>query len=267
MLTEFCHDVIIAIHLMCVNRAKRRKENDMCKNLAEELMEKKIVTIMRGVTGEKALYAADAIAKGGLQFLEVTFDPSGRISQRETLETIAALSKEFGSILHIGAGTVLAVDQVEAAHEAGAGYIISPDTDEKIIHRTKECGMLSLPGALTPTEIKRAHGAGADFVKLFPVGNQEGIEQLLLKNSIKKDYGRVNLSLKVEEDIEEILGIYDLNIINKSASDYSIRLKNPDDGKKLINELVLKDMTVVKYELREPTLHEIFIEKVGHEHE
>ena len=143
----------------------------MCKNLAEELMEKKIVTIMRGVTGEKALYAADAIAKGGLQFLEVTFDPSGRISQRETLETIAALSKEFGSILHIGAGTVLAVDQVEAAHEAGAGYIISPDTDEKIIHRTKECGMLSLPGALTPTEIKRAHGAGADFVKLFPVGN------------------------------------------------------------------------------------------------
>lgn len=165
----------------------------MCKNLAEELMEKKIVTIMRGVTGEKALYAADAIAKGGLQFLEVTFDPSGRISQRETLETIAALSKEFGSILHIGAGTVLTVDQVEAAHEAGAGYIISPDTDEKIIHRTKECGMLSLPGALTPTEIKRAHGAGADFVKLFPVGNQEGIEQLLLKNSIK------------EEDIYKIL--------------------------------------------------------------
>ena len=58
-----------------------------------------------------------------------------------------------------------------------------------------------------------------------------------------------------------------MNIINKSASDYSIRLKNPDDGKKLINELVLKDMTVVKYELREPTLHEIFIEKVGHENE
>ena len=86
-------------------------------------------------------------------------------------------------------------------------------------------------------------------------------------DSIKKDYGRVNLSLKVEEDITNILDTYDLNIINKSASDYSIRLKNPDDGKKLINELVSKDMTVVKYELREPTLHEIFIEKVGHEHE
>ena len=86
-------------------------------------------------------------------------------------------------------------------------------------------------------------------------------------DSIKKDYGRVNLSLKVEEDITSILDTYDLNIINKSASDYSIRLKNSDDGKKLINELVSKDMTVVKYELREPTLHEIFIEKVGHEHE
>ncbi len=86
-------------------------------------------------------------------------------------------------------------------------------------------------------------------------------------DSIKKDYGRVNLSLKVEEDITSILDTYDLNIINKSASEYSIKLKNPDDGKKLINELVSKDMTVVKYELREPTLHEIFIEKVGHEHE
>lgn len=86
-------------------------------------------------------------------------------------------------------------------------------------------------------------------------------------NKIKKEYGRVNLTLKTEEDIKDILNTYDLNIINKSASDYSIRLKIAEDGKKLIKELVSKDITVVKYELREPTLHEIFIEKVGHEHE
>lgn len=143
----------------------------MTANLAEVLMQKKIVTIMRGVSGEKALRAAEAIAKGGLNFLEVTFDPSGRIPQEETVETISALSREFGTILHIGAGTVLTTEQVEAAHKAGAEYIISPDSDVKIIHRTKELGMLSLPGALTPTEIKCAHDAGADFVKLFPVGN------------------------------------------------------------------------------------------------
>ncbi|MBQ8232167.1 MAG: bifunctional 4-hydroxy-2-oxoglutarate aldolase/2-dehydro-3-deoxy-phosphogluconate aldolase [Lachnospiraceae bacterium] len=143
----------------------------MCKDLANVLMQKKIVTIMRGVSGEKALRAAEAIANGGLKFLEVTFDPSGRISQKETAATISALSKEFGTVLHIGAGTVLTVEQVEAAREAGAEYIISPDTDARVIKRTKECGMLSLPGALTPTEIKSAHEAGADFVKLFPVDN------------------------------------------------------------------------------------------------
>ena len=73
--------------------------------------------------------------------------------------------------MYIGAGTVTTVKQVELAFKAGAKYIISPDTDEEVIRRTKELGMLSLPGALTPTEIKCAHNAGADFMKIFPVGN------------------------------------------------------------------------------------------------
>lgn len=140
-------------------------------NLAEILMDKKVITIMRGINGEKAVKAARAIADGGLSFLEVTFDPSGKISDEETAETIRTLNKELGKRLYIGAGTVITVQQVEAAYEAGAKYIISPDTDAEVIRRTKELGMLSLPGALTPTEIKAAHNAGADFVKIFPVGN------------------------------------------------------------------------------------------------
>ncbi|MBE5934580.1 MAG: ATP-binding cassette domain-containing protein [Lachnospiraceae bacterium] len=82
-------------------------------------------------------------------------------------------------------------------------------------------------------------------------------------NKIKKDYGRVNLVLKTEEDIEDVIKKYDLVVNNKTASEYSIRLANSLDGKKIISELVSKDKTIVKYELREPSLHEIFIEKVG----
>lgn len=143
----------------------------MNRNLAEILMSKKIVTIMRGISGEKAIGAAKAIADGGLCFLEVTFDPSGTIPDDVTVETIKGLNRELGDRLYIGAGTVTTVKQVELAFEAGAKYIISPDTDEEVIRRTKELGMLSMPGALTPTEIKCAHNAGADFVKIFPVGN------------------------------------------------------------------------------------------------
>ena len=82
-------------------------------------------------------------------------------------------------------------------------------------------------------------------------------------NNIKKDYGRVNLILKTEEDIEDVIQKYDLVVNNKTASEYSIRLANSMDGNKIIKELISLDKTIVKYELREPSLHEIFIEKVG----
>ena len=54
---------------------------------------------------------------------------------------------------------------------AGGAFIISPDTDVDVIKKTRELGLVSMPGAMTPSEIKAAHNAGADFVKLFPVGD------------------------------------------------------------------------------------------------
>lgn len=70
--------------------------------------------------------------------------------------------------MQFGAGTVLTREQVDAAKDAGAKYIISPNTDEEIIRYTKQLGLVSIPGAMTPSEILAAHDAGADFVKLFP---------------------------------------------------------------------------------------------------
>ena len=71
----------------------------------------------------------------------------------------------------VGAGTVTTPELVELAASAGAQYIISPDVNVDVIHRTRELGLVSLPGAMTPTEVMTAHLAGADFVKLFPAGN------------------------------------------------------------------------------------------------
>ena len=71
--------------------------------------------------------------------------------------------------MHIGAGTVLTTEEVEATYRAGGEYIISPNVNTTVIKRTRELGMLSMPGAFTPSEAQTAHESGADFVKLFPV--------------------------------------------------------------------------------------------------
>lgn len=73
--------------------------------------------------------------------------------------------------MHIGAGTVLNENQVQLTYNAGGEFIISPDTNAEVIRKTKELGMISMPGALTPSEIQLAHRSGADFIKLFPVTN------------------------------------------------------------------------------------------------
>lgn len=71
----------------------------------------------------------------------------------------------------IGAGTVVHPEQVCLAYEAGARFILSPNTDARVIGKTRELQMVSIPGALTPTEMASAHEAGADFVKLFPAAS------------------------------------------------------------------------------------------------
>ncbi len=68
----------------------------------------------------------------------------------------------------IGAGTVTTEKLVELTAEHGGRFIVSPDVNPDVICRTKEPGLVSVPGALTPTEVLQAHFAGADSVKLFP---------------------------------------------------------------------------------------------------
>ncbi|UKI36381.1 MAG: hypothetical protein L6V93_21135 [Clostridiales bacterium] len=66
---------------------------------------------------------------------------------------------------------MLTKEQVRLAKNAGGLFIISPDTRREVIEETVKCGLVSLPGALTPTEIREADLCGADFVKVFPADN------------------------------------------------------------------------------------------------
>ena len=130
----------------------------------------KIIAIVRGLTGETLVKTAEALYEGGIRLLEVTFDQTGKISPEETASMISDLCRRFAGRMRIGAGTVMTVEQVRIAVEAGAEYMISPDTSREVIEETKRLGAVSIPGALTPTEVATAYAYGADFVKLFPAG-------------------------------------------------------------------------------------------------
>ncbi len=131
--------------------------------------ESKIIVIIRGVQKEKLIPLAEAMYEGGIRVLECTYDASGRTSDEETAQIIKMLAEHFDKKMLIGAGTVIAKKQVELTKKAGGKFIISPDTNTEVIKATKALGLISIPGALTPTEARAASLAGADFVKLFPV--------------------------------------------------------------------------------------------------
>lgn len=137
----------------------------------ETVLKEKIVAIVRSVEKEKLIDLAKAMYDGGIRLLEITYDATGKISDEETAERIAMLCNHFKDTMYIGAGTVITEKQVELTAQAGGLFIISPDSNESVIRKTRELNLVSMPGALTPTEIQTAHRAGADFVKLFPVTN------------------------------------------------------------------------------------------------
>lgn len=86
-------------------------------------------------------------------------------------------------------------------------------------------------------------------------------------NVIKKSYGRVNLFVKSEEDIESDITAFGLEIVNRTPEEYHLKVKDEKQAMEFLGRLMQKNVTVIKFELREPSLHEIFVEKVGGAHE
>ena len=133
----------------------------------ERILETKIIAIVRGIPSGKIAALAQALAEGGVSCIEVTFDQT---NPEETLTSLRTIKSELGDRICLGAGTVMTVEQVRQAAEAGAEYMISPNVDEAVIRATKALGKVSIPGAMTPTETAFAYQCGADIVKLFPAG-------------------------------------------------------------------------------------------------
>ncbi|MBR3796819.1 MAG: 2-dehydro-3-deoxyphosphogluconate aldolase [Clostridia bacterium] len=134
------------------------------------IQEEKLVAILRGVPMDRIDGVVGALVRGGVKVLEFTFDHAEPDCVNANAEKIRRTVEKFGDQVLVGCGTTLTVEEVEAAYNAGACLMISPNVDEAVIRRAKELGMVAMPGALTPTEIVNAYNMGADIVKLFPAG-------------------------------------------------------------------------------------------------
>ncbi len=132
--------------------------------------EKRIIAIVRGQTPDVCLHLAEAFAKGGIGLVEVTFNQREPETWQQTAEAIQAIRTRFAGAVRVGAGTVLAEEQLKICAGAGGEYMITPNVNAALIRKCVEMGLVAMPGALTPSEAVVAWEAGAQFVKLFPAG-------------------------------------------------------------------------------------------------
>lgn len=121
-----------------------------------------IIAILRGITTGEVVAVAEALAAAGITMIEVP------LNSPEALTSIALAAHALDGRAMVGAGTVLSKKNVDAVAEAGGKFVVSPDTNSRVIERTVEQGMLSFPGVFTPTEAFRAIRAGATGLKFFP---------------------------------------------------------------------------------------------------
>ena len=120
-----------------------------------------IIPAIRLSSAEDARFAAEAVYRAGLPIAEITMTVPGAI------DLIAALVRDFPEMV-VGAGTVLDLDTARRCLNAGASFLTSTGLDLSVVELAVKANAVTLPGALTPTEIIAAWKAGADFVKVFP---------------------------------------------------------------------------------------------------
>ena len=117
-------------------------------NAVDFIKKHKLVAIARKIAPGSIVRAAQAVYSGGIRCLEITFDQASPSCIEDTAFSIASVKKTLGDDVCVGAGTVVTIEQVKAAQDAGADFVLSPDTNP-LVH---------------------AYNSGADIVKVFPAG-------------------------------------------------------------------------------------------------
>ncbi|ARB41239.1 MULTISPECIES: bifunctional 4-hydroxy-2-oxoglutarate aldolase/2-dehydro-3-deoxy-phosphogluconate aldolase [Mammaliicoccus] len=126
------------------------------------IKETKLIAILRNAKPNDILPIVETLYKAGIRAIEVT------MNSPKALESIELISNEMKDKVVVGAGTVLDSESARLAILSGATFILSPTVDKDTIRMSKKYGAVSIPGAMTPTEILEAYEYGGDIIKVFP---------------------------------------------------------------------------------------------------
>ena len=121
-----------------------------------------LIAILRGMQPSEVEAIGAALIETGITIIEVP------LNSPQPLDSIERLATRFEGQAVIGAGTVLRIQEVEAVGNAGGSLIIAPNTNVQVIAAAVECGLVAMPGFMTPSEALAAVEAGASALKLFP---------------------------------------------------------------------------------------------------
>lgn len=121
-----------------------------------------VLAVLRGPSPELTLQMVGALVAGGVTGIEITY------TTPNAAEVVSKLSREFGSDITLGMGTLTRPEQVAEAKDAGAIFLVSPHTETELATTMAASGLPVMMGALTPSEVMQAWSLGSDVVKVFP---------------------------------------------------------------------------------------------------
>jgi 2-dehydro-3-deoxyphosphogluconate aldolase/(4S)-4-hydroxy-2-oxoglutarate aldolase len=145
---------------------------DMSETTQQIIERVGLIPVLRARNAAQAHSVVQAMIAGGVTVVEVTMTVPGAI------DVLKELKQKYGAQLLLGSGTVTTPAEAQATINAGAEFVVSPSLHPEVINTTKTNGKLSIPGALTPTEVITAWRAGADYVKIFPCSAMGGASYL-----------------------------------------------------------------------------------------
>lgn len=128
----------------------------------EELSARRLVAVIRASHEFDVRQLGEVLLDEGVRFMEITLTTPG------AFDAIAQLQSIRGNGLRVGAGTVLTIEDAEAALRVGVDFLVSPTVEPAVASLAHDARCAAIIGALTPTEILMASRSGADVVKVFP---------------------------------------------------------------------------------------------------
>lgn len=128
----------------------------------EKVKELGLLAVIRGPSTELTVKMVEALVVGGVLGIEITY------TTPNAEEVVRSLANQFGSRIVLGMGTLTKPEQAQSAKEAGANFLVSPVCETNLVKSMVASELLTMAGALSPTEVFQAYNLGVDVVKIFP---------------------------------------------------------------------------------------------------